>query len=98
MAKEKGEAMAKEKEEAMAKEKEEAMAKEKEEMVTFQLHKDSSKYSSDVFVGINGKTWLIKRGVPVELPKPVYDVLAESMHADALLAERIANTETQTAE
>ena len=88
--------MAKEKEE-MAKEKEE-MAKEKEEMVTFQLHKDSSKYSSDVFVGINGKTWLIKRGVPVELPKPVYDVLAESMHADALLAERIANTETQTAE
>ena len=88
--------MAKEKEE-MAKEKEE-MAKEKEEMITFQLHKDSSKYSSDVFVGINGKTWLIKRGVPVELPKPVYDVLAESMHADALLAERIANTETQTAE
>jgi hypothetical protein len=30
----------------------------------------------DVFVGVNGKTYLIKRGVEVEVPKVVADILA----------------------
>ena len=29
----------------------------------------------DVFVGVNGKTWLIKRGVEVEVPASVVEVL-----------------------
>lgn len=29
----------------------------------------------DVFVGINGKTWLIKRGAEVEVPRNVAKVL-----------------------
>ena len=30
----------------------------------------------DVFVGINGRTWLIKRGEQVQVPQPVANVLA----------------------
>lgn len=30
----------------------------------------------DVFVGINGKTWLIKRGEQVQVPQAVANVLA----------------------
>ena len=29
----------------------------------------------DVFVGLNGKTWLIKRGVEVEVPEGVAKIL-----------------------
>ena len=29
----------------------------------------------DVFVGLNGKTYLIKRGVPVEVEEPVAKIL-----------------------
>lgn len=29
----------------------------------------------DVFVGVNGRTWLIKRGVEVEVPECVVEVL-----------------------
>ena len=40
----------------------------------------------DVFVGINGKTWLIKRGEAVEVPWNVAQVLArrEKSLADAM--------------
>ena len=34
----------------------------------------------DVFVGVNGKTYLIKRGVEVEVPKVVADILAHTSH------------------
>ena len=34
------------------------------------------------FVGINGRTFLVKRGEQVMVPKPVYEVLTESMAAD----------------
>lgn len=30
----------------------------------------------DVFVGINGRTWLIQRGKQVQVPRPVANVLA----------------------
>ncbi len=31
--------------------------------------------SDDVFVGLNGKSWLIKRGVPVTVPEEVLEPL-----------------------
>lgn len=37
----------------------------------------------DEFVGVNGKTWLIKRGVDVEVPVEVMEVLE---HRDEMLA------------
>lgn len=85
--------------EAKAKETEEAAkaaaAKEAEakadssELVTIQLFKDSEKYKDDKFVAVNGKTWQIKRGVPVQVPKYVADVLEQSMKQDTATANMI---------
>lgn len=40
----------------------------------------------DVFVGVNGKTYLIKRGVEVEVPRVVAEVIehGERMRATAM--------------
>lgn len=40
--------------------------------------------SSDVFVGVNGRSWLIKRGVEVEVPECVAEVLR---HQEEVLEE-----------
>lgn len=47
----------------------------------------------DVFVGINGKTWLIQRGKEVEVPVEVKEVLEhqEEMLAIAMEAEQAAS-------
>lgn len=46
--------------------------------VKFRLFKDSGKYQDDVFVGVNGKAYIVKRGVDVELPRSVYNVLKDA--------------------
>lgn len=69
---------------------EEAEAKaDSSELVTIQLFKDSEKYKDDKFVAVNGKTWQIKRGVPVQVPKYVADVLEQSMKQDTATANMI---------
>ena len=47
-----------------------------EEMVTIRLFKDNERYKDDVFVAINGRSFQIKRGESVQVPKCVADVLA----------------------
>nr|DAI52500.1 MAG TPA: V-type ATP synthase subunit E [Caudoviricetes sp.] len=62
-----------------------------EKMVRIRLQKDNWRYRDDVFVGVNGKGWLIKRGVPVEVPENVAEVLENSIRQDestAMLIER----------
>lgn len=64
---------------------------EPEKMVRIKLFKDNAKYRDDVFVGVNGKGWLIKRGVSVEVPESVAEVLENSLKQDeatAMLIER----------
>lgn len=73
--------MAEEKKTAKKETPEEALArimKEDEELVPIKLFKDSGKYKDDVSVTINGKTWLIQRGVVVDVPRNVAKVLEES--------------------
>lgn len=50
--------------------------------VTVKLMKDSERYKDDVFVGVNGKGWLIKRGVPVQIPRYVAMALEDSLAQD----------------
>ena len=57
-----------------------------EERVTIQLFKDRGQYAGDKFVGVNGIGYQIKRGVPVEVPKSVAEVLAQSEAQDASTA------------
>ena len=58
--------------------KEARQEKTEEDDVTFELFRDTGKYRGDKFVGVNGKSYLIKRGVPVRMPRAVYEVLKNS--------------------
>lgn len=45
------------------------------------LPKATGREENFVFVGLNGKGYQIKRGEPVKVPRPVYDILAASERA-----------------
>lgn len=54
-----------------------------EKMVKIHLFRDNRMYNDDVFVGVNGKTYLIKRGVDVEVPESVAEVIRNSQKQDS---------------
>lgn len=56
----------------------EAQLKKANELVKIKLFKDKGKYFDDVTVIINGQSYLIKRGVEVEVPRKVAQVIADS--------------------
>lgn len=62
-----------------------------EKMVKIRLFKDNKAYTEDVFVGVNGRTFQIQRGVEVEVPECVAEILRNSekqdAHAIALMGE-----------
>ena len=60
----------------------------KKDTVRFTLFKDNDKYKGDLFVGVNGKSYLVKRGVEVELPRGVYETIKNSQ------AQMVAASET----
>lgn len=79
--------------EAMAEAKAEEKAEEKAEakddgMVTIHLFKDDGRYSAPVFVGVNGDSYLIQRGIDVKVPKAVAEVLEHSIKQDAEAARK----------
>lgn len=45
------------------------------EKVKIKIRKDRNSKLPDLFVGVNGKTWLIKRGEEVEVPRYVAEVI-----------------------
>jgi hypothetical protein len=55
----------------------------KEKLVKIRIPRERDR-QDDVFVGINGRTWLIKRGVEVEVPECVAEVIRNSEEADAI--------------
>ena len=61
-----------------------------QKMVKIKLFKGGSgKYADDVFVGLNGETYKIQRGVEVEVPAGVAEILEHSAQQDALTSERL---------
>ena len=64
----------------------------KEKTVKIKLPKLRDGRSNTVYVSVNDRTWLIKRGVEVEVPECVKEVLDHSEHAedlaDAYVAEK----------
>ena len=70
-------------------EKAEAATEEKDDgMVTIHLFKDDDRYSAPVFVGVNGDSYLIQRGMDVKVPKAVAEVLEHSIKQDAEAARK----------
>ena len=67
-----------------------------EERVKVKIPRAPAGESDTVFVGLNGKNYLIKRGVEVEVPVGVAKILEYSEQAkDALAAWEEANLDKQ---
>lgn len=65
------------------------------ELVEIKLFKDKDKYNAPVLVILNGKSWLIKRGVSVKVPRKVAEVLANSDAQTGMAADVIKQFEEQ---
>ena len=76
------------KETAVQEEKKPAKKLDMKEMVKIRLSKDRSN-NADLFVGVNGYTALIKRGVVVEVPRYVARVIERSIEQDQKTADMI---------
>ena len=58
-----------------------------EKTVKIRLYKDNDKYKDDVQVIVNGRVYLIKRGVEVEVPDFVAEVLENAQKQSQYAAE-----------
>ena len=68
------------------------MASKKEnndEMVSIRLFSDNGRYKGDLFVSVNGVNYQIKRGVTVQVPPEVAEVIQHSEEQDAQSAARM---------
>ena len=64
--------------------------------VKVKLFKDNDRYKDDVFVSVNGESFQIQRGVEVEVPDYIAEVLAhaaEQRQSTALTIERLKTAE-----
>ena len=52
-------------------------------MVKIRLFKDNEKYKDDLFVSLNGMAYQIQRGIVVEVPEVVAEIIKRSEEADA---------------
>ena len=66
-----------------------------EKNVRIRLFKDNSRYKGDLFVSVNGVNYKIRRGVEVEVPPEVAEVLEHSQMQDERTAARIAQRRTR---
>nr|DAO58546.1 MAG TPA: hypothetical protein [Caudoviricetes sp.] len=62
--------------------------------VRIRLFRDNGRYKEDLFVSVNGVNYKIRRGVDVEVPPEVAEVLEHSQLQDERTAARIAAAET----
>lgn len=67
------------------------MTARKEETVKFVLFRDDDRYKEPLFVGVNGKSYLIERGKEVEIPKSVHEVIINSMSQKRATEEAMEN-------
>ena len=65
---------------------EKKIVKPNEDRVYFYAMRDGGKYRDDIFAAVNGKTYRIKRGERVSIPRHVAEILLGSMEQDAKAA------------
>ncbi len=66
------------------------------ETVTIKLFKDSDRYKYDVVVRVDGKRYQLKRGIPVQVPRKVYDVVQQQLMQDQETAQLIERREVES--
>lgn len=59
------------------------------EMVSIRLFSDNGRYKGDLFVSVNGVNYQIKRGVTVQVPPEVAELIQHSEEQDAQSAARM---------
>lgn len=59
------------------------------------LFLDNGKYADDVWVCVNGASYLIQRGKPVEVPNAIAEVLRNSAAQDQAAAQYMRGLQTQ---
>ena len=57
--------------------------------VTIKLFKDNGRYRDDVYVSVNDRSFLIKRGVEVTVPRFVEQALKNSLSQDEYVASLV---------
>ena len=57
-----------------------------EKLVRYKAFKDNDKYKDDITVIVNGRIWRIQRGVWVDLPQYVIDVIEQGNDQDLAAA------------
>ena len=57
--------------------------------VTIKLFKDNGRYKDDVYVAVNDRSYLIKRGVEVTVPRFVEQALQNSLTQDEYVASLV---------
>lgn len=62
-------------------------------MIKIKLFKDGKEYKDDVFVSVNGKSFQIQRGVEVEVPLAVAEVIERSIELDGATASFVSKIE-----
>ena len=61
--------------------------------VRIRLFQDNGRYKGDLFVSVNGVNYKIRRGVEVQVPPEVAELLEHSQMQDERTAARIAAAE-----
>lgn len=62
--------------------------------VTIKLFKDNGKYRDDVYVAVNDRSYLIKRGVEVTVPRFIEQALKNSLTQDEYVASLVEKLQT----
>lgn len=70
----------------MAENKKTTPVSDEQDKVYFYAMRDGGKYRDDILVAVNGKTYKIKRGERVRIPRYVAEILQSSMDQDAKAA------------
>lgn len=68
---------------------------EKEPMEKIYLFKDNDQYKDDLFVSVNGRNFQIQRGVEVEVPACVAEVIRNSDRQKRIAEERMIKLQEQ---
>lgn len=72
------------------------------DLVEIQLFKDNRRYKDDLKVFVNGRNWVIQRGVPVKVPRYVANVIhrgqKQDMASDAMVMNLVERYEARTKE
>ncbi|MBQ3080033.1 MAG: hypothetical protein IJC48_08570 [Clostridia bacterium] len=61
--------------------------------VRIKLFKDNHNYTGDMFVSVNGENYLIKRGVYVDVPEYIAEVIESSQREDENAVTRMEKAE-----